>query len=62
MESEKLISRPPAPCRRQHYRTPGHGLIFGYEGTRDQLLQGGGRRVVQRINQFQFHFSLGQTF
>ena len=36
--------------------------FFGYEGTRDQLLQGGGRRVIQRINQFQFHFSLGQTF
>ena len=36
--------------------------FFGYEGTRDQLIQGGGRRVIQRINQFQFHFSLGQTF
>ena len=36
--------------------------FFGYEGTRDQLIQGGGRRVIQRINHFQFHFSLGQTF
>ena len=36
--------------------------FFGYEGTRDQLIQGGGRRVLQRINHFQFHFSLGQTF
>ncbi len=36
--------------------------FFGYEGTRDQLIQGGGRPVSQRINRLQFHFSLGQTF
>lgn len=36
--------------------------FFGYEGTRDQLIQGGGRRVSQTLNHFQFHFSLGQTF
>ena len=36
--------------------------FFGYEGTRDQLIQGGGRAVSQRIDRLQFHFSLGQTF
>ena len=36
--------------------------FFGYEGTRDQLIQGGGRAVSQRIDRIQFHFSLGQTF
>jgi outer membrane translocation and assembly module TamA len=36
--------------------------FFGFQGTRDELLQGTGRLVNQRISQFQFHFSLGQTF
>jgi outer membrane translocation and assembly module TamA len=36
--------------------------FFGFTGTREELLFGGGRQVEQRISRFQFHFSLGQTF
>jgi len=36
--------------------------FFGFQGTRDELLAGQGTQVNQRINVFQFHFSLGQTF
>ncbi|HEV8147354.1 MAG TPA: BamA/TamA family outer membrane protein [Bryobacteraceae bacterium] len=36
--------------------------FFGFQGTRDELLAGQGKLVNQRINVFQFHFSLGQTF
>ena len=36
--------------------------FIGFEGTRDELLRGAGMVTSQRISQFQFHFSLGQTF
>jgi outer membrane protein assembly complex protein YaeT len=37
--------------------------FIGFSGTQEQLLTGQGQRnVQQRINQFQFHFSLGQSF
>lgn len=36
--------------------------FVGFEGTRTQLLNGGGTFREQRINALQFHFSLGQTF
>jgi outer membrane protein insertion porin family len=37
--------------------------FFGYEGTREDLINGiGTTSVRQRVNPFQFHFSLGQTF
>jgi outer membrane protein assembly factor BamA len=36
--------------------------FFGFQGTREELLQGLGRQVEQRISRFQFHFSLGQAF
>ncbi|MEK7752661.1 MAG: BamA/TamA family outer membrane protein, partial [Acidobacteriota bacterium] len=37
--------------------------FVGFKGTFDELLQGRGQRnVPQRINRFQFHFSLGQSF
>ena len=36
--------------------------FIGFSGTRDELLQGAGTVTNQRISQFQFHFSLGQTF
>ncbi len=36
--------------------------FIGFEGTREDLLRGAGAITQQRISQFQFHFSLGQTF
>jgi outer membrane protein assembly factor BamA len=37
--------------------------FIGFKGTRQELLEGRGQRdVPQRINRFQFHFSLGQSF
>ena len=36
--------------------------LIGFEGTREELLRGAGMVTSQRISQFQFHFSLGQTF
>ena len=56
----------PPPAPRRFRLDLAYGLnsprFFGYEGTRDQLIQGGGRAVSQRIDRLQFHFSLGQTF
>ena len=53
---------PVGPVRFDIGFSPNSPKFFGFRGTRDQLLQGGGTRLVQRINQLQFHFSLGQTF
>jgi outer membrane protein assembly factor BamA len=36
--------------------------FFGFQGTREELLEGRGRQVEQRISRFQFHFSIGQAF
>jgi outer membrane protein assembly complex protein YaeT len=36
--------------------------FYGFRGTREELLFGGGQRELQRLNHFQFHFSLGQIF
>jgi outer membrane translocation and assembly module TamA len=36
--------------------------FIGFEGTREELIFGGGQRSLQRISRFQFHFSLGQAF
>jgi Outer membrane protein len=36
--------------------------FIGFQGTREELLFGGGVRTEQRISHFQFHFSLGQAF
>ena len=36
--------------------------FIGFKGTREELLFGGGVITEQRINRFQFHFSLGQAF
>jgi outer membrane protein assembly factor BamA len=42
--------------------SPNSPRFFGYQGTYDQLLFGTGQQVQQRIDRFQFHFSLGQAF
>ena len=53
---------PIGPLRVDLSLSPNAPRFFGFTGTRDQLLFGGGTQVVQRINMFQFHFSLGQAF
>ena len=53
---------PVGPVRFDIGYSPNSPRFFGFKGTREQLVLGGGTRLVQRINQLQFHFSLGQTF
>lgn len=53
---------PVGPVRFDLAYSPNAPQFFGFQGSRQELIQGGGSSVVQRINRFQFHFSLGQTF
>ena len=53
---------PIGPVRADFSLSPNSPRFFGFKGTEDQLLFGGGQQVVQRINVFQFHISIGQTF
>ena len=59
---------PVGPIRVDFSLSPNSPRFFGFSGTRDQLLtctpSGPNACVLtnQRINIFQFHFSLGQTF
>ena len=53
---------PIGPVRVDFSLSPNSPRFFGFEGTENQLLYGGGHAVTQRINVFQFHFSLGQAF
>lgn len=53
---------PVGPVRFDIGYSPNSPRFYGFKGTREELVQGGGTRQVQRIHQIQFHFSLGQTF
>ena len=63
---------PVGPIRIDLAYGPNTPRFFGFSGTRDQLLalpkdapvcaEGSALCTDQRINRFQFHFSLGQTF
>ena len=53
---------PIGPIRADFSLSPNSPRFFGFKGTTEELLFGGGQQVVQRINVFQFHFSLGQAF
>jgi outer membrane protein assembly complex protein YaeT len=53
---------PVGPVRLDLSYSPNAPRFFGFSGTRDELLAGQGTLTNQRINVFQFHFSLGQTF
>jgi outer membrane protein insertion porin family len=53
---------PIGPIRVDLSFSPNSPRFFGFQGTFDQLLAGQGTATNQRINIFQFHFSLGQTF
>jgi outer membrane protein assembly complex protein YaeT len=53
---------PVGPIRVDFSFSPDSPRFYGFQGTFDQLLAGTGTKTNQRINIFQFHFSLGQTF
>jgi outer membrane protein assembly complex protein YaeT len=53
---------PVGPVRLDLSYSPNSPRFFGFKGTLDELLNNQGTAVNQRINVFQFHFSLGQTF
>lgn len=54
---------PVGPIRADFSLSPNSPRFVGFSGTREQLLSNQfGDPVPQRINAFQFHFSLGQTF
>ncbi len=53
---------PIGPVRVDLSLSPNSPRFFGYSGTYQQLIFGTGTPVTQRINIFQFHFSLGQQF
>jgi outer membrane protein assembly complex protein YaeT len=57
------VSTPVGPVRLDFSYAPNSPRFVGYRGTRDELISGGGQRnVPQRVNPFQFHFSIGQSF
>ncbi len=53
---------PVGPIRIDLSFSPNSPYFYGYQGTYEQLIFGTGQKVVQRINLFQFHFTLGQQF
>ena len=53
---------PVGPIRVDFAFAPNSPRFVGFSGTQDELLHGLGVRTAQRINKFQFHFSLGQAF
>jgi outer membrane protein insertion porin family len=55
-------STPIGPIRLDLSFSPNSPRFFGFDGTLEDLINGGGRKIDQRINQFQFFFSIGQTF
>jgi outer membrane protein insertion porin family len=53
---------PIGPLRVDLSLSPNSPRFYGFKGTFEQLIFGTGQKVTQRINVFQFHFSLGQQF
>lgn len=53
---------PIGPVRIDLAVTPNSPRFNGFEGSRQDLLFGRGRAAQLRVNQFQFHISLGQAF
>ncbi|MEO8024866.1 MAG: outer membrane protein assembly factor BamA [Bryobacteraceae bacterium] len=53
---------PIGPLRLDFSLSPNSPRFFGFKGSREDLINGLGQQVNQRINVFQFHFSLGQAF
>jgi outer membrane protein assembly factor BamA len=53
---------PIGPIRFDLAFSPNTPRFIGFEGTREELIAGGGVRTLQRLSQVQFFFSLGQAF
>ena len=53
---------PIGPVRLDLAYSPNSTRFFGFQGTREDLIGGGGEKTNRRISQFQFFFSIGQTF
>ncbi len=53
---------PIGPVRIDLALTPNSPRFNGFQGSREDLLFGRGRAAQLRVNQFQFHISLGQAF
>jgi outer membrane protein insertion porin family len=53
---------PIGPIRFDLAFSPNTPRFVGFEGTREELITGGGVRTLQRLSQVQFFFSLGQAF
>lgn len=53
---------PIGPVRLDFAYTINPPRFFGFKGTPEELQAGTGQKTVQRIGNFQFHFSLGQAF
>lgn len=53
---------PIGPIRADFSFSPDAPRFYGFAGTYEQLIQNQGVLTTQKINLFQFHFSLGQTY
>jgi outer membrane protein assembly complex protein YaeT len=53
---------PLGPIRVDFAFSPNSPRFYGYKGSYQDLVEGKGEQVNQRINKFQFHFSIGNTF
>jgi outer membrane protein insertion porin family len=53
---------PIGPIRFDLAFSPNTPRFIGFEGTREELIAGGGVRTLQRLSHVQFFFSLGQAF
>ena len=53
---------PIGPIRVDFSFSPNAPRFFGLKGTLDDYVNGTAIKTVQKINAFQFHFSLGQAF
>jgi outer membrane protein insertion porin family len=53
---------PIGPIRADFSFSPNAPRFYGYAGTYQQLILNQGVLMTQKINLFQFHFSLGQTY
>ena len=56
------VKTPAGPIRIDLAYAPNTPKFYGFIGSRDELINGGGTYGVQRVSRFQFHFSFGQAF
>lgn len=56
------VKTPVGPIRLDLAYAPNTPRFYGFVGSREELINGGGSFGVQRVSRFQFHFSFGQAF